>query len=233
VVRSARVPRLAAGEVHAWRFSLGDDGPAIDARSFPADDIARSQRFVFERDRRRFLRSRHVLRELLDGYAGGEPAGHALSFGAHGKPAVDARFGLDFNLSHSGDRGLIAFARDAQVGVDIEEISERPGMRALAASVMSPEEQAALRDIPDETLAVPFLTCWTRKEACLKAVGVGLSLEPRSVTVGIRAVRSRIRLGAAWREEIEVANLFEDGHSIAALAVAGGYTRVRLLDWTA
>ena len=135
-------------------------------------------------------------------------------------------------MSHSGDHGLIAVARAAQVGVDIEEMSAREGLRALAASVFSEEEMQDLHEVSDSELAVPFLTCWTRKEACLKALGVGLTVEPKAVHVGIRPLRSQARIpevGAC--ESVEVASLPQDEHCVSALAVAGGYSRTRLLQW--
>jgi 4'-phosphopantetheinyl transferase len=173
------------------------------------------------------------MRELLSAYVGGEPRQHAILYGDHGKPHVDARFGIAFNMSHSGDHGLIAFARGVEVGVDIEEIAAREGMRALVTTVMSPREQAAIRDIPDAAFCVPFLTCWTRKEACLKALGIGLSVEPRTVSVGIRTTRSRVKISAPRPVEVDVTSLFQDERSVGALAVAGAYRRARLLDWAA
>ena len=64
-----------------------------------------------------------------------------------------------------------------------------------------------LHEVSDSELAVPFLTCWTRKEACLKALGVGLTVEPKAVHVGIRPLRSQARIpevGAC--ESVEVAS---------------------------
>jgi 4'-phosphopantetheinyl transferase len=231
VAGAASVPALTEGEVHAWRFALGEDGPVVVEREVNADDLERADRFVFERDRSRFLRARHVMRDLLGAYVGGEPQGHAIVYGPYGKPGVDPELGIGFNVSHSGDHGLIAFARGAEVGVDIEEVCLREGMRGLVGTVMSPDEEAALRDIPDAAFALPFLTCWTRKEACLKALGVGLAMDPRTVSVGIRAVRSHVSVPPAGSMDVEVTSLFQDGRCVGALAVAGGYTRAHLLEW--
>ena len=229
--RTARVPDLAEGEVHAWRFDLGAHVPG--GGEVHAEDLQRAERFAFARDRARFLRARQVMRGLVAAYLGTDAASTEIAYGMQGKPHVDARFGLSFNLSHSGDHGLIAFARGVEVGVDIEEIQPLPGLRTLAATVMSPKELEALRVLPDAAITVPFLTCWTRKEACLKAIGVGLAVEPRTFTVGIHALRTRVRLPEAGVDAVEIASLFDDGRCVGALAVAGRYSRARLMEWRA
>ncbi len=229
--RIEEIPALDAGEVHAWRFSLGADGPADYERLANADDLRRSRRFAFARDRARFLTARHVMRDLLGCYLDVEPRELAILYSPHGKPGLEARFGIGFNLTHSGDHGLIAFTRAPEIGVDIEEMCHREDRRSLASSVFCASELEALGKIDDAALDGPFLTCWTRKEALLKALGVGLSIDPREVDVGIEPVRSRHPIPGR-DTVVEVASLFRDDQCVAALAVAGGYTSVRMLAWT-
>ena len=230
MVAASRVPELAPGEVHAWRFSLAANASADPALELPADELARAGRFVFERDRRRFLRAREAMRTLLGAYLALEPQALEIFYGPQGKPFVDPRYGLGFNMSHSGEHGLIAISRQPHVGVDIEELSAREGLRALADSVFSPAERDAIAAVPEAGLAAAFYNAWTRKEACLKALGMGLAVEPNAVHVGLGSARDWVRLPGA-SEEIEVASLFEDESCSAALAVAGGYTRFRMLHW--
>jgi 4'-phosphopantetheinyl transferase len=98
-----------------------------------------------------------------------------LSFAAHpyGKPYLpDAN--LHFNLSHTADLALCVLA-DRPVGIDVEHLRPIPDWRDLAAMLFSPSEQQALADAPDAQRDATFLSLWTRKEALVKATGIGLT----------------------------------------------------------
>jgi len=85
---------------------------------------------------------------------------------------------LAFNLSHSGDLMLVAFARSGRVGVDVERWSAAlgaPERARIATSVFSTSEQTALAQLPVELRRAAFYAVWTRKEAYVKATGHGIS----------------------------------------------------------
>lgn len=213
------------GEIHVWRIDLSAPWDPAGEADLVATELERAARFAFDRDRHRFLHGRRALRRLLGRYAGIEPARLDLRANEHGKPLLDERLGLAFNLTHAGDAALLAVGRGAAIGIDLEEIREKPDLRALARSVFSAAEMQALRDVPDAELALPFYVTWTRKEAYLKALGSGLSIEPRSVHVGTTAARERLA-GTKPGEFVEVAGLLQDARHVAAIAVVGGYSRV-------
>ncbi len=102
------------------------------------DERNRSARFRFEKGRRRFVVARGALRELLGRYLGTDPGQIRFTYNAFGKPELHPDFGdrLKFNLAHSGDLTLIAIARDADVGVDVECIEGR-GESSYAPSSLS------------------------------------------------------------------------------------------------
>jgi len=83
---------------------------------------------------------------------------------------------LQFNLSHAGDLVLYAFASAAQVGIDIEYQQADLDYEALARVSFSQREQVTLRTLPQESKRAAFFSCWTRKEAYIKARGLGFSL---------------------------------------------------------
>lgn len=172
--------RLEGGEVHVWAAPL--DPPADEARGYAAlvapDERERMERFRFERDRRRFGVARGVLRLLIGRYLETDPRRVVFRYESHGKPALSgelAERGLRFNVSHSGEMALYAFARERELGVDVEEVRPMEDGLDIAERFFSQAEVAAFRALPAEVRDEAFFNCWTRKEAYIKAVGEGLS----------------------------------------------------------
>jgi 4'-phosphopantetheinyl transferase len=173
-------PALAPGEAHVWRAALAADEAALDAhrRLLADDERARAQRFVFERDRRRYTVVRATLRRLLGRYLDRDPQTIDFVYGAQGKPALAPASGdpvIAFNLSHAEELAAYAFSLHGQIGVDIEYHRPLKDMRQLAATVFSSTELAALDALPHDRQPAAFYACWTRKEAFIKAIGQGLS----------------------------------------------------------
>lgn len=173
-------PALAGDVVHVWAAPL--DPPDGTMRRHQAllapDERARADRFRFERDRRRFTVARGVLRTLLGRYLGTDPRGIAFRYESHGKPVLAdalAPSGIRFNVSHSGEMALYAFARGRELGVDVEEVRRMEDGLDIAERFFSEAEVAAFRALPEGIRDDAFFNCWTRKEAYIKAVGEGLS----------------------------------------------------------
>jgi 4'-phosphopantetheinyl transferase len=134
--------------------------------------------------RRRAIVSRGLLRELLGGQLGLAPADVPLGAGAHGKPELDGT--LRFNVAHSGDLALFAFAHGREVGVDVERVRPLVTLDLLALQILAAGEQDALASLPAQARERAFLEAWTRKEAYLKGCGDGLDLSPSAVVVSLR-----------------------------------------------
>lgn len=168
---------LAADDVHVWRVAL--DAPAgvvaALARTLSDDERGRAARFHFERDRVAFTVARGALRALAGRYLGEPPARLAFGYRERGKPYLTAPGPLQFNVSHSGQRALVCFARDREVGVDIEARRELSDLLAIARTAFSPAEYAALCRMPPGAHPEAFFTCWSRKEAVIKATGEGVA----------------------------------------------------------
>ena len=230
---AAAVPRpLSKGEIHVWRLDLAGGCPADLERVVSDGDLIRAGRFAFDRDRNRFLRAKYGLRRLLSAYAGMAPRELAIALDGHGKPHLDPALGLGFNLSHSGDHGLVAIGRTARIGVDIEEMSAPRNMRTLANRLFTADEVQSLMPLDASSLAVAFLTCWTRKEAYLKALGVGLSVAPCTVHVGTAPRRCRFPIAGGRPDEfVEVTSLAQADGCVAALAVEGGAAEPEIFDF--
>jgi 4'-phosphopantetheinyl transferase len=148
----------------------------------------RAERFRYAKHRHRYIVARASLRQLLAERLRIAPQAVELVETSYGKPRLAPTHGsadLEFNLSHSEDLAVYAFANGRAVGVDIELIREFPDADNLAENFFSPQEIAALGSLSPDRRSLAFLACWTRKEAFVKALGLGLScpLDAFDVTI--------------------------------------------------
>ena len=101
----------------------------------------------------------------------------------NGKPHVIG--GPDFSVSHAGNAIAVAVMSDgcsAAVGVDIERVDDRPITSALLRRTLGEGERSNFPTL-DRRLAVAFVRQWVRKEAVVKAVGIGLSMPFAKFTI--------------------------------------------------
>jgi 4'-phosphopantetheinyl transferase len=180
---------LPADEVHLWRVDL-EAVASSEARwrkVLSPDELARAARFHFDRDRQTYTATRALLRTFLAGYLGSKPTDLVFHYSDKDKPSLELSGDrLEFNVSHSGRRALLAFARRRSVGVDVEHIRDDFDPQALAHRFFSVLEQRALATLEPEDRYAGFFRCWTRKEAYIKAVGTGLSLPLDQFDVSLR-----------------------------------------------
>jgi 4'-phosphopantetheinyl transferase len=140
------------------------------------EELARAERFRFDRHRREFLTTRALARTALSHCHPLPPQAWRFKANAHGKPAVEPECGLRFNLSNSA--GLVAclIARGAEVGVDVEACARAEEIAELAPRVFSAKEQTQLAELRGPERLRRALSLWTLKEAYIKARGLGLNL---------------------------------------------------------
>lgn len=175
--------------VRLWLHDLREAAPPEALGWLSAQEHARAARFVFERDRRRYQASHAGLRQVLAEAAGVHPAVLHFSPGPHGKPhLVGPGAALNFNLSHSADLALICLASDpalGELGVDIEVDHAIADVWLMARAQFTPAEVAELQAVAPDDVHHHFLIGWTRKEACLKAIGSGFSIASDSFYAGV------------------------------------------------
>jgi 4'-phosphopantetheinyl transferase len=245
-VVSARVEPLGAklkfsrDEIHVWlaSFELGSQQLAELERTLSADEIARASRFYFERDRRNYIGRRGILRAILATYLETEPSAVRFLYNEFGKPRLEgsqeAR-GLSFNLSHSGLLNLVAVGIDREVGVDIELINSSVSSDELARRFFSPNEVATLEALPQSLRLAGFFKCWARKEAFIKARGMGLSIPLDSFDVSpiqdetVALVRTA---NSAYLSNWKIEDLDIDPGCAAAVAADGRDWKVALKNWS-
>jgi len=179
-------------EVHSWCVSL-DVPPDTCAglyATLTSDERNRSARLRFERDRRRFVVAHGVLRTLLGRYLGIPPDAVRFVYNPFGKPDLSPELGrLKFSLSHSADLALIAIAEDGEIGVDVELIREQTDWAAIARCFFSAAEVDRLNGLPSPLHTQAFFSCWTKKEAYVKARGEGLALLDETPTDAVLSRR--------------------------------------------
>jgi 4'-phosphopantetheinyl transferase len=185
-----------AASVDLWRIDLDQHVDAAARAVLSPEEIARAARFVFASDRARYVAAHAALRYLLAGSADEAPR-LRFTAGPFGKPRLAARGGAHFNLSHSQGTALVAISAQAEVGVDVEVIRPMPDAQALAGVYFTRAEQQALADCHarggDAARDRAFLVCWSRKEACLKALGTGLELATCGFEVGVDDLAGAVR----------------------------------------
>src|SRR5271169_4098814 len=186
----AAMPGLADREIHVWRASLSTDEPTLRRleATLADQEKARAARFIFERDRDRYIAARGILRDLLGKYLQCEPRSIEFSYGPYGKPAIAgaaSRSGICFNLSHSHGLAVVAIGREQEVGIDVELIRPEFASEAIAKRYFSAKEIDELTSLPAELRTEGFFLCWTRKEAYIKAKGDGLQIPLNSFDVSL------------------------------------------------
>lgn len=221
---------LNADEVHVWLADL-DQPSADNMRPLLAEDeLARAERFHFEKDRKHYINARGLLRQLLAVYSGLPAAEVQIKYAEKGKPHVSAT-GINFNLAHSHGKAIYAFARGRDLGVDLEFMKEDFAVEEIAERFFSPNEFAVLKELPPQLTKEAFFNCWTRKEAYIKARGEGLSMPldvfEVSLAPGEPAAFLRNQLDPAELSRWSMQSLSVPDGYVAALVVEGKGFRVK------
>ncbi len=220
-------PPLEPGQVHLWHADL--DVPASLSSCLSSDEQARAVRMA-PTPRRRFERSRTLLREILSGYL--DRSAELLRFETRGegKPVLAGRDAGDphFNLSHAAGRWLLAVS-PLEVGVDVERGDRSVDMENVARRVLRPAEAAAIHGLSGEEKRLAFFRARTGREALVKAQGEGMFTLSLDVEMDLDPGRPLALRGAAAADWtlVEVA-LPEPWHG--ALAVRGAPDRVVTLQ---
>jgi 4'-phosphopantetheinyl transferase len=178
----------ASNRIGVWCFPLEASPEVVSAFAalLSSDELDRAARFRFEHLRRSFTIARGAVRNILAACTGVRPESIRFAYSAEGKPSLEyPAAGLRFNVSHSGKMALCAAGTPPYLGIDVEQVRPMPDALSLAARFFSQEEAAELARVPPHLREQVFFTCWTRKEAYIKAVGGGLSIPLDSFRVTI------------------------------------------------
>jgi 4'-phosphopantetheinyl transferase len=224
-------------ETHVWYADLDLDEQGANRLMVQLDtgERTRAQRFAFPHLRTRFVAAHAFARQVLGQYLNIAPECVRYTYAAQGKPGLSNAGDVRFNLSHSADLAALAITRNREVGIDIERTHEIADMLNLARRYFSQPEIDWLVAMPQNSQTSAFFTCWTAKEAYLKARGDGL-LFPLDRFQALPIAGSE-RLGlAVYGEPAESERWhmtrLEIPDAIGALAVEGANGRPIVRRWS-
>ena len=223
-------------QIHLWAVDLDVAESSVSRlrQILATEELAKSDRFVFERDRKRYIVCRGVLRQLIGTYLDIAPQQVIFSYGKHGKPylcqTINYANDLKFNISHSENLAVMAFVIGQEIGVDVEKNHDKLDTSSIAERFFSNYEVAQLQMLPQYLHQEAFFACWTRKEAFLKARGDGLyfSLQDFDVSVDPRKKPRLLAVQSAPEEVMrwQMHQIIPAPDYISTLAVEGGAKEV-------
>jgi 4'-phosphopantetheinyl transferase len=233
-------PAVSHEQVHVWRVWLDVTEPLLyDLQAaLTKDEVARANRYRRDEDRNHFRAARGFLRFILGRYLNAPPERLRFRYDSYGKPSLAPESGgsnLQFSISHSRGLALFAVTWRRLIGVDLEQIRPIPGVEQLVESYFSSSEQEAFRSVSTESQMEAFYRCWTRKEAFVKAKGLGLALPLDSFSVtlapgepaGLLQVADDPREVSRWA----LRDLEPSTGYVGALAVEGTGWRAAHWQW--
>lgn len=173
-------PTAASPNVEAWALAY--------SFCLTSGERERAERFVRVATGRRWAAAHVIVRHIVGALVGCPPGDLHFGREEHGKPYLDHTDRLEFSLSHAGPFVLVALipqdSADCRLGADVEMTMSVAAAREVARS-LHPEESAAAGRLLDAEVARAVTRAWVRKEAYLKALGVGLLRDPALDVVGM------------------------------------------------
>ncbi len=169
---------MQAIEIDFWHNSLNTTDAQYQQDWQILDDTEKSRAVKFTNSllKQRYLSAHGQLRRILAQYLQTSPASLRILITAQGKPYLADYPELAFNLSHTVDDMAVAVAKDCQVGVDIEQCKQRMNLADLVHRCFGEPEAAYWHQLPEDQQQRAFYQFWTRKEAFVKATGLGISV---------------------------------------------------------
>lgn len=228
---------LQEGYVHLWKIVHPLDAASDQLTLLSEYELERARKMRTVQLHDRFVADHGILRILLGNYLDQSPKDIVFATNEYGKPSIllpDCR--LNFNMSHSGALTMIAICLEAEIGLDIEVIRPIPEWEEIALSHFSSQEIASIRTEPSSEQQNAFFRCWTRKEAFIKAVGMGLSIPLHHFSVSTSLSDNAALLHCDWNpEEITRWSLVHlnpgDGY-VGALAIDRQFYSIVDFQWS-
>ena len=188
---------LSTDAICLWSIDLDRTDSRVVAaiRILSEEEQQRAARFRREPDRKHFIVGHAVLRLILSHYLETDPREITFAHNPYGKPRLrnnEVALDVRFSLAHSDSLALCAVAIGREVGVDLEAIRPDGASMEMARTFFAPEEVIALSALSGNDFVSAFYRCWTRKEAYVKAKGLGLSLPLSSFVVSVEQNEARL-----------------------------------------
>lgn len=230
---------LSNDQIHIWRMHLKQNSHQIFelAKLLNSKEQDRAERFKVEKARNNFIVARSALRLLLAKYLHTEPKEIIFEQNSYGKPLLKLN-PIKFNISHSNDYALFIFAKNYHVGIDVECVRANFDFMTIAQKFFSPLEVIALLNIPQEQQLRAFFNCWSRKEAFIKGIGMGIFFALDKFTVEVcNKTSGKLKLSIAEEKlpELQAINwsleaLNPGNDHVGAFAVSGQNYEINYYD---
>ena len=190
-----------------------------DIALLSVDERRTACRYRFLRDRSAFITTRAAARRWLASELRLAPGEVPIVVESTGRPrlADELCSDLDFNVSHSASRAAIAVTHGRRVGVDLEYRRSIRDLRALLPDVMGPLERESLDQLDGAAFVQAFYQCWTRKEALVKALGVGIAYPLTLIDLPCVPPDGLVRLAGSARSDLSL-------WTLRTLELTGEYT---------
>ncbi len=157
-----------------------------------------------------------ALNKLLVRYLGINESLLQLKKSKYGKPYISGEYfeKLFFNISHTQGFSVIAFYAGSEIGVDVEVNQHLPEEASIGDMIFHEKEKIIYSNLSAEKRSEYFYKVWVYKEAYLKAIGSGLSEDPRKYSLcSSLHQESRVDIDGIRIKEVEI-----DGGCIGAIA---------------
>jgi 4'-phosphopantetheinyl transferase len=220
------------GSVHVWTHSITKEDAFLQLSSstISKEESDRALRYHSDRDRNIYLIGHVFIRKVLSHYTQIAPQVLALSPVVNTKPVLlNAPFPFHFNISHCGNRILIAVSFDTEVGIDVEELVEDFDMDGFSENNYHPNEITEMERLDGDDQTDYFYTIWTRKEAWLKLTGEGTNDHLRDYDFS--GLESSPK-GVEWNHDIHMISWRESSDYLATLATSHSHSSVEWYDST-
>ena len=171
-------PVLSNEQVHVFLFQLNSFNCNDLLPYLSEDELIRASKLKIEQKKNQFVITRGLLRRLLSNCLEKEPGELTFSYQQHCKPTIDDKYNnksIEFNVSHSGNYGLIAMTLENKVGIDIEETNPEIDFQSLSNRFFSDNEKKELINLDKDEQLDAFYRVWVRKESFIKAIGKGVA----------------------------------------------------------
>jgi 4'-phosphopantetheinyl transferase len=170
---------LEQTEVHVWQTSAKAGSP-LNSNLFnllSAEEKTKVMKYRYGNDQERFIKFHGILRCILAAYTGSDPKEVRYEYTKFGKPVlVNLLKGneIHFNMTHAEDNVFYIVSSKYEVGIDLEKVTECVDWQNISRQYFSLQERNFIESVPRDQRTHAFFYIWTRKEALLKAKGVGL-----------------------------------------------------------
>jgi 4'-phosphopantetheinyl transferase len=174
-------------EVHVWSYLLDAENPDMDFfyNLLTEDEKTEINKIKIRKVRNQKVISKAIVKNILSKYLGVTINQIKFSYNKFGKPVLPADINLqdlNFNVSHSGELGIIALTKKYKIGVDVERIAELADIDDIIQMCFSKDEQRLFHGVKDPEKTTLFYRIWTGKEAFVKAIGKGFSFPLKNIS---------------------------------------------------